>query len=415
MADVLFLVQRIPYPPTKGEKIRHYHFFRHLCQRHRVHLGCFIDDPDDVRHIATVGALATDACFITMNRTLGKAAALRALLSAAPVSLAYFGSLRLRRWVAQAMARVAPEVAVIGSSSMAQYVMNLSPRPPRLVVDYCDVDSEKWRAYAEKSAWPERVVYRREARRLLAFDRAVARTANASVFVSEAEAALFRKLAPESADKVFAVANGVDSDYFSPERFYDAPVEPGGPAFVFTGTMDYRPNVDAVVWFAEQALPFVRRVLPDARFFVVGSSPAPAVRALASLPGVLVTGRVPDVRPYLAHAAAAVAPLAIARGLQNKVLEAMAMARPVVVTPEALEGIDAVPGVELLVAQGPEAFAAAAIRATDPALGAALGEAARRRVVADHAWPARLAAFERLVEGGDRLGRGGAREALYPG
>ncbi|MBN8902036.1 MAG: glycosyltransferase, partial [Rhodospirillales bacterium] len=165
-----------------------------------------------------------------------------------------------------------------------------------------------------------------------------------------------------------------------------------------TGTMDYAPNVDAVTWFATDVLPLIRARLPDAQFHVVGAHPAPAVQALARRPSVHVTGRVADVRPYLAHAAVAVAPLRIARGIQNKVLEAMAMARPVVVTSGALEGIDAIPGRDLLLADAAEAFAAACCRLVErPDLAAALGAAARARVVAHYDWATCLAGFDDLL------------------
>jgi glycosyltransferase involved in cell wall biosynthesis len=188
----------------------------------------------------------------------------------------------------------------------------------------------------------------------------------------------------------------VDCAYFDPVLTFPSPFIDNGVNFVFTGTMDYPPNIDAVTWFVEAILPGIRRYAPDAQFHVVGSNPGPNVVGLTSTQGVFVTGWVVDVRPYIAHATAAVAPMRIARGIQNKVLEAMAMGKPVVVTSEALEGINAVPGTEVLLAETPEAFAAACLRA---ALGecTAIGAEARRRVLRDYVWSERLRCFDRLL------------------
>ena len=182
--------------------------------------------------------------------------------------------------------------------------------------------------------------------RSLAYDREVAARADASLLVSDAEAELFRRLAPESAAKIHAVANGIDCDYFSPAHTFERPFKPAGPAYVFTGTMDYRPNVGAVVWFANEIFPRIRAEQAGATFTIVGSKPAKEVAALENRDGITVTGRVADVRPYLAHADVVVAPMRIARGIQNKILEGMAMAKPVVPAtpaPEVPSGANALP------------------------------------------------------------------------
>ena len=225
----------------------------------------------------------------------------------------------------------------------------------------------------QTAAFPMNWVYRREWRKVADLEARIARECDWSVFVSDAEAALFRKLQPQFRDKIRAVSNGVDLDYFDPARPFDAPYSTDSANFVFTGTMDYPPNVDAVVWFAQEILPVIRRSIPGAQFHIVGASPAPQVKALEAIAGVFVSGRVPDVRPYVAHATACVAPMRIARGIQNKVLEAMAMGRPTVVTADALEGIKAVPGTDLLLANGVDDFAKACLACAEPdaaALGA---------------------------------------------
>ncbi|MGZ5203107.1 MAG: TIGR03087 family PEP-CTERM/XrtA system glycosyltransferase, partial [Telluria sp.] len=231
-------------------------------------------------------------------------------------------------------------------------------------------------------------------------ERQVARDYDASLFVSAPEAELFRRLAPESGPKIGHFSNGVDTEYFSPDQQHPDPYPAGERALVFTGAMDYWPNIDAVKWFAAEVFPSVRQRFPDARFYIVGSRPAPAVQALAQQDGIVVTGTVPDVRPYIAHAAVAVAPLRIARGVQNKVLEAMAMATPVVVSPQALEGIDAVPGSELVLADEPAAFAdacAALLEGRDSA-SAAIGRAARAKVQRQYSWSSNLACIGESLE-----------------
>ena len=398
MPDLLFLCQRIPYPPNKGEKIRAFQILRHLAARYRVHLGCFIDDPADVQHAPAVQELCAAAYFARLAPGRAKLRCLTGLLDGAPLTAGYFRDRGLAAWVADRLARIEPAVAFVYSSAMAQYLP--VGRPARAIMDFVDVDSDKWRQYAATRRWPISWIFRRESRTLLAFDRRIARRVDASLFVSEPEAALFRRLAPECAAKTFAVANGIDADFFSPERPYPRPAELDGPGpgIVFTGTMDYWPNVDAVRWFAADVLPQIQAAHAGARFVVVGADPAPAVRQLAKRAGVAVTGRVADVRPYLAHAQLAVAPVRIARGIQNKVLEAMAMAKPVVTTPQALEGIDAAPGLELIVAPDrPADFAQAVLGALADQAG--IGPAARRRVVADYSWPARLAALDDLLAG----------------
>ena len=401
MAAVLFLTQRIPYPPIKGEKIRPLQILRHLAREHEVHLGCLVDDPQDMQHVPVVRALCADGYFAELDRRRAKLTCLRGLLTGEALSVTFYRDAGLAAWVERVMREVRPEVIFICSSNMAPYVLDHmavsgGDRARVILCDLADVDSEKWRAYAQAGSGPMRLVHAREARKTAALEARIARECDWSTFVSAEEAGLFARMLPAYADKIRAVGSGVDQVYFDPGLAFDAPFDVGRLNYVFTGTMDYPPNVDAVVWFVREILPAIRATRPDAQFHVVGSSPSAEVRALAGTAGVFVTGRVADVRPHVAHATAGVAPMRIARGIQNKVLEAMAMARPVVVTPDALEGIDAVPGREVLLAEGAAGFAAACLAAAGPE-GAAIGAAARLRVMADYVWAERLRGFDRLL------------------
>ena len=395
MENLLLLIHRIPYPPNKGDKIRSWNLLKHLARTYRVHLATFVDDEDDWQHVPTVRALCASSHFGRLHPLTGKLRSLAALASTRALSFDYYRDSAMQGWVDQAMREQRIDRVLVFSSPMAQYA-EAYPQARR-VIDFCDVDSDKWRQYASQKTWPMSWLYRREADTLLAYERHVAATCDAALFVSEPEAALFRTLAPESDAKIGWFNNGVDTDYFSPERAYERPYADGERALVFTGAMDYWPNIDAVQWFASEVFPQLHAADPTLRFVIVGARPVAAVTALAARPGVLVTGTVPDVRPYIAHAAVCVAPLRIARGIQNKVLEAMAMARPMVVSPQALEGIDAAPGAELLVADG----AAEHLSTLSHLLAssdAGMGAAARTKVERQYSWPSNLARIEARLE-----------------
>lgn len=398
MTDLLFLSQRIPYPPNKGDKIRSWHILQHLARRHRVHLACFIDDPADWAYTDSVRAVCTgETLFVKLDPTRAKLRSLRGLLSGDPLTRYYFESAALRGWVKERIAADKPQSAFVFSSAMAPYLTEQSALPPqRCVVDMVDIDSDKWRQYAARTKPPWRQIYAREGRTLFTLERRMAALYGATLFVSDHEAALFRAMAPESAAKIGHVNNGVDIAYFDPAQRHASPFAGDVVPIVFTGAMDYWPNVDAVQWFARTILPLVVQQLPKAMFFVVGSNPGDEVRQLGALPHVAVTGKVPDIRPYLAHAAAAVVPLRIARGVQNKVLEAMAMARPVIAAPPATQGLSARDGRDLLAADTPADFAAK-ILAVVAGQHAGLGARGRAFVLAEHTWSRALDELDAIL------------------
>lgn len=392
---VLFLAHRIPWPPNKGDKVRSFNILRHLARHHRVFLGCFVDQPEDVQHIGRLDEWCAGVHVVRLDPRLARLASARGLFGGEALSLPYYRSAALRRWVATTVQREGITQAVAFSGPMAQYVD--LPELECVVVDFCDVDSAKWTQYAAHRRGPLAWLYRREGERLLAFERAAAQRAGAALFVTEAEAALFRRAAPEAAGRVWVMQNGVDAEFFSPAHALPAPWPAGGPVLVFTGAMDYWPNVDAVCWFAEEVLPALRARHPGLRFYVVGMNPAAAVRDLAG-PDVVVTGTVPDVRPYLAHADVVVAPLRVARGIQNKVLEAMAMARAVAVSTDSATGLAGEPGAAYLTAGTADEFVAAVDGLlADPARRVDIGAVARRTVETHYSWTAHLGVLDALL------------------
>lgn len=395
MPDLLFLAHRIPYPPDKGDKIRAWNIFRHLAETHRMHLGCFVDDPADAQYIAELQSLCADLICIPLDRRVQHIKTLLRLRRGQPLSLGYFHDRRLQRWVDAKLASGVIDGVYVFSSAMAGYVMHANG--VRRILDMVDVDSEKWTAYAETARFPARAVWAREGRTLLAFERRAAAHFDHSLFVSEHEWQRFVTLAPETLHRTSWVSNGVDLEYFSPAHRFEPPFERHGADLVFTGRMDYWPNVDAVQWFAREVLPVLRKHAPAARLWIVGAEPSSEVRALASLPGVAVTGRVPDTRPWLAAAAVVVAPLRIARGIQNKLLEAMAMAKTVVATPEAFEGVQAVPGRDILLASGVDETVRRIVAVFD-GQHKGMGAAARQAVEAAHQWSVTLRPIDALLE-----------------
>lgn len=411
MQDLLFVTQRIPFPPIKGEKIRAWNFLRRFSEDYRVHLACFVDDPDDWQHRPVLEQVCASLNLVPLHKTVSKYSALSGLATGEALTLRYFHDRRMAAWIEETRASRDIRRVYVKSSGVAGYTMGPSWSRCRRVVDMADVDSEKWRQYAESKQWPGSWIYGREAQKMLEFERRVASAYDATVFVTEPEAALFRKVAPLTAGRTHSIDSGVDCDYFDPAGSYQRPYAQEIIPLLFTGTMDYWPNIDAVVWFAREVLPLLRQREPRIRFVIAGASPARQVAALAENDkAVTVTGRVPDMRPYLAHAAAVIAPLRIARGVQNKVLEGMAMARPVVATPMALEGINEAAAAQVVVADGPAAFAEAVMTALQPAV-AERALRARELVRSRHSWDASYLRLRSLIESDDAASHTDLRQA----
>jgi sugar transferase (PEP-CTERM/EpsH1 system associated) len=399
MSEILFLAHRVPFPPDRGDKIRSNHLLRRIADIAPVHVGALADDAADMAQEHELAALAASHCLVRRSAPL-PLAALAALGQGRPVSLAAFSSARLQRWVNHVLETQPIAAIFVFSGQMAQYV----PRAfrGRVVMDFVDVDSAKFEAYAQAGALPRRLLYAREARLMRRFEEQTARRVTTSLFITAEERALFEsRLEHGGLPDVRALGNGIDTQMFDPAAVSPAPELAGeAPNIVFTGQMDYAPNITAVELFAYEVMPRIRAVHPEARFAIVGRAPTAAVRALGGVHGTLVTGAVPDVRPWLAGADIVTAPLLIARGVQNKVLEAMAMARPVLLTPAAATGIGAADGVHFVQAEAPLSLAERALALlADKAAGEAMGAAARQFVIAECGWDRVLAPLQALLRG----------------
>jgi sugar transferase (PEP-CTERM/EpsH1 system associated) len=395
--EILFLCHRLPYPPNKGDKIRSHGLLAHLARRHVVHVGCFVDDPADMAHTDTVRSLAGGEClFVPLQPGMKWFRGGKALLTGEPITTACFGGPKIGKWV-KSLVRSRPiGQAVVFSSAMAPYVLGESGLDPaRALLDLVDIDSDKWRQYSSASPGPMGWIYRREANLLLRTERTAARAFGATVLSSPYETASFAELAPETTTRLHTFSNGVDLQRFSPAMLAN-PFPAGEQAIVMTGRFDYRPNADGAAWFASTVMPLLANHLPGARFHIVGAKPPRSLRALAG-PKTVLTGEVDDVRPYIQHAAAIVAPLRMARGVQNKVLEAMAMEKPVVATWEATRALSVTSGDHLWIENDPARFAAAVLAACNGADRMRVARNGRKYVEKHHDWRQNLAVIDDLL------------------
>ena len=391
--NVLFVCHRVPFPPKRGGKIRPFNIIRHLtAQGHRVTVASLarsVAERDEARDLA-------QHCKEVLVEVIPVRVALPQMVARLPTpvpsSFGYFWSRRLAQRISAAAAATPFDLVFVHCSSVAPYVERL-PAPLK-IIDYGDMDSQKWREYAQHRAFPLSAGYWLEAVKLERRERLIAGHFDLCTCTTRAELESLRALGVTKPSDWFP--NGVDAQFFAPDG---APYEPDLVAFV--GRMDYYPNQQGVIGFCRDVLPQLRAKRPGVRFAIVGADPPAHIRALGELPGVTVTGSVPDVRPHVRRAALTVAPLAIARGTQNKILESMAMGVPVVCSPEASGGVDAVAGEHLRVASKPAEWVAA----IEEILGSAalrqkLAIAGRERVLSHHSWVASMRRLDGIVEKG---------------
>lgn len=386
------MCQRVPYPPDRGDRITTSAFLQHLLQKGaRVRVGCLCEEDRDREGVAALRGRVDEICAPRLP-SLGRLRSLRGLLTGEPLSLPFFRHRQLVDRVGTWAREDPPDLVYVYSSSMAQYAMHDAHRKAVRVMQFAELDSDKWRQYARRSSVLTRWIYAREARLLLDFERRVAREFDLSFVVSPTEKELFTEYIPDVEPVV--LPNGVDVD-----QFRSAGEDRREPhTLIFTGVMDYLPNVDGVLWFASACWSRIRSRFPDARFLVVGSKPTASIRALSGRDGIEVTGRVPETQPWFDRSAVALAPLRLARGIQNKVLEAMSMGLPVVASPAAAEGLEEA-GQCFLVAEGDEETVASVCRLLEnPEEARQLGRRAAEFVRQHFRWQDMFAIFDREVD-----------------
>lgn len=372
----------MPYPPNKGERVRAFHELKALSRHFRITLATLAHNKEDCDAADGVRQWCEKVIFARIGRKKGLIRSLLAVATGKSATQGYFHSTGLKKLIRKETRRKNFSLAVGYSSSTLPYLLNV-PTPHR-IMDLVDVDSAKWRDYAKNATWPKRVLYQREAKTVSILEQDAIIHCDSVFLVSHAEA----KLLDFCPDKAIPLGNGVDTDYFAPHENKQAE----NPSLVFTGTMDYRPNIEGVSWFVKEVWPQLKQQFPDLSFYIVGRNPTRQVQLLAQTPGVYVTGSVPDVRPYLAKASIAVCPLQIARGVQNKILEAMAMEKPTIASTPALEGLEVEIPKELLLADSPDQWVHAVTQLlTDHDRRNTLAQQARKCVEDRYSWSARMA------------------------
>ena len=409
---ILLFSHRTPYPPHKGNQIRPFNVLTALVARgHEVHLIAFAEGEEELQTKAKLEEYCTSATLIPLNRMAGNIKALLSLPTTQPPSVAYFNSPALRQAVKRIVDTHGIEAMVVYSSTMCQYVP--AEFLPHTVVDMADTDSEKWLDYAQEKSPPMSWIYQIEGQRLRRYEYWIVRNFGYSSLHTQREINVLTELTAEEKKKLIPITNGVDLEKFRPrawaafalenlpanERKFFPDKDENAPRIVFTGAMDYYPNAEACAWFATQIFPAIRSEYPNAQFLIVGSKPTPQVIALEQLPGVMVTGFVDDVRPYLAAAKVCVIPLRIARGVQNKALEAMASGRAVIATQDVITGVGAIAGDHLLLARDEPEFISSVLQVLrDDELRLRLEKAARDFVERECSWQPLMERFAGLVE-----------------
>jgi sugar transferase (PEP-CTERM/EpsH1 system associated) len=389
--NILFLSQRVPYPPNKGDKLRSFNEIKYLSRKHQVSLVCLSDNHEDCQYQTELSRYCSSVDIVYHHPLLSKINSIAKLFSSNPLTIGHFYSSKLKEIVARKLQDESFDLIFVYCSSMAQYVEMVFDITR--VIDFVDVDSEKWAQYAHYASFPMRLVYRMESRRLRSYEAMIAKTFQHGFLVSAKETEDFQRLVCTSS-KLTPILNGVDTKLFKPSE------EPYCPHnLVFTGAMDYFANVEAVLYFAREILPLIQESIPEVMLYVVGSNPTNELKALSKThPNIIVTGYVDRVQPYVVQSAVFVAPMRIARGVQNKILEAMAMGVPVVTTSLGFEGISATPEKDIFVEDEPEHFAAVVVRLmNDPELRSMVSRNARIVMETLYHWDRNLEAMEHVI------------------
>lgn len=387
---ILFVCHRLPFPPNRGGKIRPFNMIQHLSRKHDVTVASLAETEQELCDGAGLEKHCAEVIAELLPKPVRWRQACAALCTSEPSSVAYFRSVDLHRRVQKVLREQKFDCAIVHCAFVAQYVLGWEGGLRWL--DYGDLDSGKWAEYGEHRSFPLSLGFRLEAKKLRKYEAKLAGLFHQCTVTTQGELDMYASLGASTPCSV--IPNGVDASYFT------RPVQ--GPessrVIAFLGRMDYYPNIDGILYFVHDILPIIQKAIPDVHLRVIGSNPSQRIRDLARLPGVTVTGHVPDVRPYLADAAVAIAPLRLARGTQNKILESMAMGIPVVATPQAAKGIHAVPGEHFLVAGSPQIFAAQVVGLLQQIeTRRAISHEARKQVERMHHWPASMDLMDEVL------------------
>lgn len=392
MKKILYLSHRIPYPPNKGDKIRSFNEIKYLSKRYDVDLITLADDPGDLKYKKDLKKYCRHVEVFPLNTIKAKIKGFLSLVTGNSITQGYFYLKAFQNMYNQWTFQESYHIVICFSSPMAEYVFK-APQEKKpahtLIMDFCDLDSDKWRQYVQKVFFPFNLLYQLEAVRLLTFEKKINRTFDHSIFVSSVEAGLFKTYYPQ-ARSLDVVANGVDHDYFNPDLF-NAEEKDNAMIVGFFGAMDYYANVDGALWFANHIWPLIKKQIPQALFFIVGSNPDPKLKALESDSSIKTTGFVEDIREYYHKTSVCVVPLRIARGVQNKVLEAMSMGRAIVSTSPAVQGIGASDKPFLSIEDDPKQFAACVVRHLQNGPGRnEAGRKARKYIQTHYNWDTKM-------------------------
>lgn len=401
--NILILSQRVPYPPNKGEKLRTYFQISHLlAQGHKVSVCTPTCGQEDVQSIRTLESIIDNPIvFEMMGHSFPRM--LKGLLTFKALSVSNFYNNRLQKKFNQLIRENNFDALLCTSSSMAEYIFNsneLQTGPETnqknlLLMDFMDLDSDKWKQYSTTSYWPMRWIYKREARLLARLEHRIQQTFEHCFFISQNEVDLFHKQIGTT-QNVHVLGNGIDTSVFYPPEKKTNSI---GPVFIFTGVMNYKPNIDAVLWFMKHAWGLIRNKYPEARFIIAGMNPSSAIQHLDRNPGIEVTGFIDDILPYYHQADYFIAPFTIARGVQNKILQAFACGLPVVTSSMGAEGIECKDGKHIIIAETGEEYLQAINKLeSTPALKAKIIDAALTLIHEQYSWDGKLKALDSFLK-----------------
>jgi polysaccharide biosynthesis protein PslH len=387
---ILYVCHRFPFPPKRGGKIRPFNMIRHLHASHDVTVASLARSRAEAEEGRGIAQYCSRYEVALVSGPLQTARMIARLPTPVPSSFGYFHSPALARRIGHLLRTTAFDVIFVHCSSVAHYVSRAANVAK--ILDFGDMDSQKWLDYGRLRPFPLNLGYRLEGIKLVAEEKRLARAFDVCTATTRAEWNTLEGYATGAVTDWFP--NGVDSDYFAPTgESYDP------DTISFIGRMDYYPNQECMIGFCRDVFPLIRERRAGAKLVIVGADPSAEIRELAEIPGVTVTGSVPDVRPWLKTSAVMVAPLRIARGTQNKILEAMAAGVPVVTSAAAAGGVDAIAGTHLQVADTPADIADATLRMmSDPAARQRFAMAGRARMLSHHAWDKSMQRLDRIIE-----------------